>query len=123
MAKSIMQSMRSNHAYSAKALKKLKKSLASKSRKTQSVISRKQRGAASGRGHPAGSWDDGHVGTWATSHSRQPDYAGDADGDITMDNELIEFDRRSYPPLDKPQNMNAMAQCWEIQSSQWVNWP
>ena len=104
--------MRSNHAYSAKALKKFKKSLASKSRKTQSVISRKQRGAASGRGHPAGSWDDGHVGTWATSHSRQPDYAGDADGDITMDNELIEFDLRSYPPLDEPQNMNAMAQCW-----------
>ena len=50
VAKSIMQSMCSNNAYSAKALKKLKKLLASKSKKTQSVVSRNQRDAASGSG-------------------------------------------------------------------------
>ena len=55
VVKSIMQSVRNNHAYSAKALKKFKKSLASKSMKTQLVISRSKRSVASGSGHPAGS--------------------------------------------------------------------
>ena len=51
------------------------------------------------------------MGTWATGRSRQSDYTGDADGDIIMDNEPIEWDHNSYPPLNKPQNMNAMIQC------------
>ena len=59
-----------------------------------------------------GAWDDGHVGTWATGDAMRVDYPGDVDGDTIMGDSAMEFDRRSYPPLSAPQNMNVMAQQW-----------
>ena len=111
-AKSLIKSVRSKHEYSAKAWKKIKKLLASGSRKAQTVMSRQARDAGRADDNQEGSCDDGRVGAWATGHEGRVDYPGDADGDTIMGDSAMEFDHRSYPPLSSPQNMNALVQHW-----------
>ena len=96
--KDLMKSVRSKHEYSAKAWKKIKKSLASGSKKAQTVMSCQTRGASRMNKDQDGSWDNGRVGAWATGHNGRADYPGDVDGDTTMGDSAMEFDRRSSPP-------------------------
>ena len=111
VGKSLIKSVRSKHGYSSKAIQKIKKSLASGSKKAQTVISRHSRAAGGGNHSGDGSWDDRRVGAWATGHSVRADQTGDVDEDTIM-GEAMEFDVISYPPLDLPQNMNALTQHW-----------
>ena len=107
-----MKSMRGKPGYAQKAMKTIRRSLASGTKKAQTVISKQTRGTNRMDEDQDGAWDDGHVGTWATGDAMRVDYPGDVDGDTIMGDSAMEFDRRSYPPLSVPQNMNAMAQQW-----------
>ena len=107
-----MKSMRGKPGYAQKATKTIRQSLASGMKKAQTVISKQTRGTSRMDEDQDGAWDDGHVGTWATGDAMRVDYPGDVDGDTIMGDSAMEFDRRSYPPLSAPQNMNAMAQQW-----------
>ena len=65
-AESFFQGMH-NLAYTHKTLRKLSKSLSTRSTKADSRVSRAERPAASGIKDQAGSWDDGRVGAWAAN--------------------------------------------------------
>ena len=107
IAKDLMKSVRSKHKYSAKAWKKIKKLLASGSKKAQTAMSRQTRGSNRMDEDQDGAWDNGHVGAWAAGDDGRMEYPGDVGGDAIMGDSTMEFDRRSYPPLSSPQNMNA----------------
>ena len=111
-ARDAMKSMRGKPGYAQKAMKTIRRSLASGTKKAQTVISKQTRGTSRMDEDRDGAWDDGHVGTWATGDAMRVDYPGDVDGDTIMGDSAMEFDRRSYPPLSAPQNMNVMAQQW-----------
>ena len=98
-ARDVMKSMRGKHGYTNKAWKTIRKSLASGTKKAQTVISKQTRGTNRMDEDQDGAWDDGHVGTWATGDAMRVDYPGDVDGDTIMGDSAMEFDRRSYPPL------------------------
>ena len=96
-AKSFFQSMR-NQGYTLKALKKLSKSLSTRSRKAESRATRSEQPVEPINEDQARSWDDGQVGGWAVNSNNPQDQSGDAKWGSIADDEAMNWNARSYFP-------------------------
>merc|ERR1711951_97238 len=91
-------------AYAVKAFKEAAKMF----KRSDAAVSQQAQGGAPSTDQPAGSWDRGVVGGWATQGSGDDIWNGDmGEGTMALDNHM------DYPPSSGHQNMNALAQRFE----------